>query len=252
MQAQNQTRATAFSPHDNSAVGFAGRARRCPTPLMDSPHSLPFQTLLPRPQRGGSTRVQLGSNELVLESVRGGHSLLWLDGREARRFVLGLDADGELTLQLRAPKLPVRIAPREVLAVVPGGRLRGYLQLPLVPTIVWRSSKGLEATLLELPPRDLAAEWDETDGTVYRCTSSLHVLFPMLSGEPKATVPIVIRNLGDEVLSPAFLPMQLRDADLVELRASLVVAPCRMTWNGQSWSTTKSSTVAPSAVEAQR
>lgn len=201
---------------------------------MDSPHSLPFQTPLPRPQRGGSTRVQLGSNELVLESVRGGHSLLWFDGREARRFALGLAAIGELALQLRAPQLPLRVAPREVLAIVPGARLRGYLQVPLIPTIVWRSSSG-EAVLVELPPRDLATEWDDADGALQRCTSTLHVRFPMRSGEPKATIPVVLRNDGGEVLSPAFVPIRFRDADLVESRASLVTMPRRLSWDGQVW-----------------
>ena len=205
------------------------------TAPMQTSETLHFQTPLPKPQRGGSTRVQLGCNELVLESVRGGHSLLWLDGREARRFALGLDADGLLLLQLRAPRLPICVVPREVLSIVPGGRLRGYLQVPLVPTVVWQPVGGAAVPLVELPPRELGAEWDEGEGARFRCTSSLHVRFPMRSGEASAIVPVVLRNVGDEVVSPGHLPLQLTDEDLEELRGSLVVRPRRLIWTGRSW-----------------
>lgn len=205
------------------------------TPSMETSETLHFQTPLPRPQRGGSTRVQLGCNELVLESVRGGHSLLWLDGKEARRFVLGLDADGLLLLQLRVPHLPICLVAREVLSIVPGGRLRGYLQVPLVPTVVWQPVVGAAVPLVELPPRELGAEWDEGEGARFRCTSSLHVRFPMRSGEARAIVPVVLQNVGDEVVSPGHLPLQLKDEDLQELRGSLVVRPKRLVWTGRSW-----------------
>ena len=57
-------------------------------------------------------RLRFGSSELVLECARGSHSLLWLDGREARRFALGLDRSGTLSVARRSPRLPVRIAVR--------------------------------------------------------------------------------------------------------------------------------------------
>src|SRR5687767_11334556 len=63
--------------------------------------TLPTLVPLPRPVRGGCTRVRLGSAEVILEAVRGGHSLLWTNGREARRYAIGLHRDGQLTLQLR-------------------------------------------------------------------------------------------------------------------------------------------------------
>lgn len=202
---------------------------------MDSSQTLAFQTVLPRPERGGSTRVQLGTNELVLESVRGGHSMLWLDGRESRRFVLGLGASGELLLQLRAPRLPVWVVCREVLGIVPGGRLRGYLQVPLVPTVVWRCGAAEPLTLVELPPRELAAEWDEQNGSRFRCTSSLHVRFPMRNGEARAIVPIVVKNVGDTVLSPGHLPLQFADGDLLARRGSLLLRPRRLVADGGRW-----------------
>ena len=42
-------------------------------------------------------------------------------------------------------------------------------------------------------------------------------------------------NDGDEVLSPAFVPIRFRDADLKEARASLVTTPRRIVWDGQVW-----------------
>lgn len=198
---------------------------------MDNTSSLQFETPLPRPQRGSSTRVRLGANELVLEAVRGGQSLLWSDGREARKFALGVPTAGDLWLELRAPQAPIRVALREVMAVVPGGRLRGYLQVPLVPTVVWRTVDSAPLTVVELLPRELAAEWDDAAGATCCCTSSLHVRFPMRSGDPRAIVPVVVRNLGRDLLSPPHLPVQFRDAELVALRGCLAVAPRRLLWN---------------------
>ena len=201
-------------------------------------HQLTTKTPLALPRRGDSTRVQVGANELVLEAVRGGHTLLWSDGREARRYALGLAADGDLALELRAPRLPLRIVCRELVTLVPGGRLHGYVQVPLVPTIVWQPNAGSEAVLLELAPRELAAEWDDHEGAVFRCASSLHVRLPMRSGEPRANVPVWLRNDGDTVHAPAHLPLRLADHDLVELRGSLIVRPRRLQWTGAAWRTT--------------
>lgn len=200
---------------------------------MDTFASLQFATPLPLPQRGSSTRVRLGANELVLESVRGGQSLLWSDGREARKFALAVPANGQLSLELRSPPGPLRIATREVLAIVPNGRLRGYLQVPLVPTIVWRTAGAEPLVVVDLQPRELTTEWDDAEGATFCCTSSLHVRFPMRSGDPRAVVPVVVRNLGRELLSPAHLPVRLVDAELVPLRGCLAVAPRRLLWNGK-------------------
>lgn len=202
--------------------------------VMHPAESLTYALDLARPERGASVRVQLGTQELVLEAVRGGHSLLWLDGRSSRRFVLGLPRHGDLRLELRAPRLPVHVATREVLAVAPGGRLRGYLLVPLVPTIVVR--RGSEAlALVEVAPQELAAEWDDAQGARFATTSPFLTRFPMRSGEPKAVVPLVLRNDSDRACSPEHLPVTCTCRDLVPLRGCLVVAPRRLVWNGATW-----------------
>lgn len=187
---------------------------------------------LSRPARGGGTRVQLGAAEIVLESVRGGHTLLWSDGRQARRYTLGLADEGQLTLQLKAPRLPVRVVPRDVLAVVPGGRLRGYVQVPLVPTLMWHDALGRGHALIELQPGELQAEWDDVVGHSFQSPSAWHVRFPMRNGEPRAVVPIRLVNQSAAVLSPGHLAIALSDDELTPLRGSIVAAPRRLRWLG--------------------
>jgi hypothetical protein len=204
-------------------------------PAMDASPSISLRMPLPLPSRGQSTRVRVGTSELVLESVRGGHSLLWSDGRSARRYSLGLPDDGVMELRFCAPKFPLRVVPRDVLALVPRARLSGYLQVPLVPTLRWLAGPGPGLDVIELAPNDLQAEWDESQGPWQRCASSLHVRFPMRSGEAKVVVPVHVKNLGRDVLSPPFLPLHLTDADLREKRDSIVVAPRRLVWNGEAF-----------------
>lgn len=202
---------------------------------MSSSSIINLRAPLARPLRGASTRVQLGGSELVLECVRGGHSLLWTNGRQARRFVLGLPAHGELVLELRAPKLLVCVVPREEIAVAPGGRVAGYLQVSLVPTLVWQDAAGPRHTVIELAPDDQVAEWDEQLGHALHTSSPWCVRFPMRSGEPRAVVPVRVGNRSDRLLTPASFDLRLRDAELRPLRGSLVVPPRRFEWAGERW-----------------
>lgn len=203
---------------------------------MDASPSISLRMPLPLPLRGQSSCVRVGTSELVLESVRGGYSLLWSDGRSARRYALGLPEGGLMELRFRAPKFPLRVVPRDVVVLVPRGRLAGYLHVPLVPTLCWSSGAGPALEVIELAPNELQAEWDESQGPWQRCASSLHVRFPMRSGEARVVVPVRINNLGRDVLSPPFLPLQLRDEELLERRDSIVVAPRRLVWNGEVFS----------------
>jgi hypothetical protein len=196
--------------------------------------TLPVLTKLQRPARGGSSRVQVGSHELILERGRGGDSLLWSDGREARRHALGLPDRGELLLELRVPRLPVRVVARDQLILAPGGRLHGYVQVPLVPTLLLREPLGQQRVLIELPNRELAAEWDERAGHTFRVVSPWHLRFPMRSGEPRVVVPMWLRNRGDEVESPGDLAIDLTTTPLHELRGSIVVQPQRLTWGAHA------------------
>ncbi len=195
---------------------------------MDSPAALSLIVPLPRPVRGGAARVRVGGSELVLEHARGCHSLLWSDGREARRYVLGLDARGRLTLELRAPRLPLRVVPREAWEIVPAARLRGYLTAPLVPPIVWRAGGGTPKTLVELHPRGLAGAFHERDGHAFRCAVTWLSRFPVRTGEPQVVVPLRLYNRTRAPICPGELAIELDDAHLVPLRGAIVVRPQRI------------------------
>lgn len=193
------------------------------------PAELARSVPLPRPASGAASRVQLGRAELVLEHGRGGYSLLWSDGREARRYVLGLHDKGQLSVELRAPRHALRLVPREVVTIVPGARLRGYVTVPLVPTVVWRDGPGKSHTLLELHPKGLQGLWDERRGAhALRCPVSWLSRFPFRSGEPQAIVPLRLYNDGVDAWSPSELAFDLCDDDLVNLRGVLLVRPRRV------------------------
>jgi hypothetical protein len=197
-------------------------------PSMDATSSLPLRVPLPRPARGSCSRVQLGSSELILESVRGAHSLLWSNGRNARRYVLGLAPHGELVLQLRAPSLPLRIVPREPITLVPGARVAGYVHVGLVPTLSWQDGAGPARELVVLHPDELAAEWDEANGHTLHGASPWYARFPMRNGEPRAIVPVRLANASGAPWSPPHFELELHDAELRSLRGSIVVAPRRV------------------------
>jgi hypothetical protein len=189
---------------------------------------------LPRPSPGAASRVQLGRAELVLEHSNGSYSLLWSDGREARRYVLGLSNLGQLRIELRAPKLPVRIVPRELLTIVSKARIRGFMTVPLIPTLVWHDGRNQPQTLIELLQPNLQSHWDESSGHSIRSASSWLVRFPFQTGEPQIVVPLRLYNATSELACPGHLELKINDEDLVELRGSIVVRPRRLHWSGSS------------------
>ncbi|MBL9078992.1 MAG: hypothetical protein JNL08_15920 [Planctomycetes bacterium] len=201
---------------------------------MDSAADATLSQPLPRPRRGGSTRVRFAGGELVLEATRGGHALLWLDGTRSRRFALGLAAEGELRVCLAAPRLPVRVVTRDTLTLAPKSRLHGYVQVPLVPMLFWHAPGAALQRLVELPRDELAAEWDDRDGTVYRCTSPFHVRYPVPAPTPRANVPVWLANPTETTASPGYVPLLLRDEDLRELRGGIATAPVRLRWTGHA------------------
>ena len=201
---------------------------------MDSPAVPSLIVPLPSPARGESARVRVGNAELVLEHARGAHALVWSDGRQVRRFVLGLGSQGQLAVALRAPRLPVQVVPREAITIVPGARVRGYVLVPLVPTLVWQRGDQQRA-LFELVPDGLRALWDEDVGHVHRTNSTWMSRFPHRSDEPRAVVPVRLANTGDEPVCPAHLLLRVHDADLRPLRGAFVLPPQRLLWRDRAF-----------------
>ena len=188
---------------------------------------------LPRPERGGSSRFRLGRLELILEPVRGGYTLLCSDGNSARTWSLGLAADGELWIASRLPRWPLRMGLRETLALVPKSRVRGYLNVPLVPTLFWRRSGHADAQVCELLPNSLTAEWEEASSmVVQRVVSPFLQRLPLPDDQLRAIVPVTIRNESESVQSPETLPLLLSDEDLGACRQHLVSRPQRLCVDG--------------------
>jgi hypothetical protein len=187
------------------------------------------------PARGSSVRARLGRYEFVLEGVRGGHSLLWSDGQQARRYALGLGAFTSLQLDLQPPRHPCRIVVRESLVLGPGGRLRGYVQVPLLPVLFGVTATGQRAPLLELGNQELAGEWDDARGMLFRIGTPWHVRFPMPSGEPRAVLPLWLKNVAAEVAQPADFVVSIAPDELVEARGSLLLRPRRLRWLAGQW-----------------
>jgi hypothetical protein len=127
----------------------------------------------------------------------------------------------------------VRLGFRETLVLAPGGRLRGYVQVPLIPTLFGLREGGAPVRLVEFTTGELAPEWDEANGLLLRTTGSWLVRFPMPTGEPRVVVPLRLRNDDAAVASPGECELLLRPEDLVELRGALITAPRRLAWNGQ-------------------
>ena len=178
---------------------------------------------LTRPAHGQATRVQVGRADLVLENRRGSYTLLWSDGRESRRYVLGLADRGHLSVELRAPRLPLACIPRDTLTLVGGARLRGYVTIPLVPTVVWRTRPDTPEVVLELLPEDLHGLWQEERGHSFRVAVNWMTRFPFASGAALCVVPLFLKNKGDQLVCPASIDLQLHDAELTELRGTLVL-----------------------------
>lgn len=192
---------------------------------MDAPDRLARRTALPRPNPGGATRVRCGPCDGLLERARGGYAFLWSDGRTGQRVNLGVADTGELALVLAPPRVAVRVALRDPLVLAPEGRVRGYVAVPLVPTLLWRDEHGVDHVLREFTPSDLGSEWDERVGHVLVATSPWFARFPTRLGDLRAVVPLRLRHGGRAPFEPEWLPIGLAAEELTELRGALVARP---------------------------
>jgi len=122
--------------------------------------------------------------------------------------------------------------PRDTLTLVGGARLRGYVTIPLVPTVVWRKRPDTPEVVMELMPEDLHGLWDEERGHSFRVAVNWMTRFPFASGAALCVVPLFLKNTGEQLVCPASIDLKLQDAELAELRGTLVVRPRRITWGG--------------------
>ncbi|MFN9756190.1 MAG: hypothetical protein ACK58X_07230 [Planctomycetota bacterium] len=191
---------------------------------MDDAPILRLSTPLPLPSRGGLVRARCGPCEALLEPVRGGFAFLWSDGRTAQRLHLGLAAAGDLRLELRPPGEPVAVTPQEPVLVAPAARVRGYLLVPVVPTLVWQPAGGEPVALHAFAPPALAAEWRLGAGHGFVATSPWCARFPARAASLlQAVLPVRIRNDGPRPHDVAAVPIE-RDSVLHACRGGLAFA----------------------------
>jgi hypothetical protein len=217
---------------------------------MDDAPALRPRTPLPLPARGGVVRVRCGPFEALLEPVRGGFVFVWSDGRQAQRLHLGLCVGGQLHLELRSPHGRVNVTPREPVVVAPGARVRGYLVVPLVPTLVWRGADGVEAPLHAFAPDVLAAEWHAESGHGFAVMSPWCARFPAhASNQLQAVLPVRVRNDRRSPHEVAAVPLAA-DAALVACRGGLVFAVADVVVDGDRLAPNVRERRAPSAKPA--
>lgn len=188
------------------------------------------------PQPGDTVRVERGRLHLLLEHKRGGFLLVSHDGVRSRRYWLGLPSEGTLELRVRPPDHRVQVSVQDLLCLAPGGRLRGYVAVPVVHRLVWVRPDGATQALVDLPPPDLQTAWlgeGEGGGYAHSAASPFFAERRGVETELASLVPVSVRNASDVVVRPPHLSITLRERDLLSLDGRLMAAPRRIVFSSE-------------------
>lgn len=194
----------------------------------------PFNVLrqpVPLPLPGETVRVERGRLHLLLEHKRGGCLLVSHDGVRSRRYWLGLPSNGTLELRVRPPDHRVQVSVVDILCLAPGGRLRGYVVVPVVHRLVWVRPDGAAQALVDLPPPDLETAWlgeGEGGGYAHSTTSPFFAERRGVEADLSSLVPVSVRNDSDLVVRPPHLAITLRERDLLSVDGRIMAAPRRI------------------------
>ncbi len=195
------------------------------------------------PREGERATFQKGPLSLLIESHRGGLCVRTPHGNDLpndqaadprtppKRHFLGLPKDGYLELAVRSPDYRVRVHLTDRLTVVPDGRLRGYLTVPLPHRLSWRRPDGRTDALLEVAPKELRTAWlgeGALGGYIHDAHSAFHIDRRGVRADTVALVPVVIINHSDHVLSPEVLTISILDRDIQELDGQIITSPRRL------------------------
>jgi len=188
------------------------------------------------PMLGETVRVERGRLHLLLERRRGGYLLVSHDGVSSRRFWLGLPHAGTLELRVRPPEHRVQVNVQDLLCLAPGGRLRGYVAVPVLHRLVWVRPDGIAQALVDLPPPDLQTAWlgeGEGGGYAHSAASPFFAERRGLGVDLGSLVPVSVRNDSDVVVRPPHLAITLRERDLWSLDGRVVAAPRRIVFTSE-------------------
>ncbi len=201
-----------------------------PTGMTHPPGSL-LRMILELPAIGEKAAFRKGPLELRLENHHGGLCVLSGRAESEQRHFLGLPEAGQLELLVRAPEHRVKVLMRDRLTLASGGRLHGYVTVPMPHRLVWRSAKGAVEPLLEVAPKELAMSWlgeGPEGGYVHDCGSSFHLERQGICADTMAIVPVVLWNDGEHMITPESLTLSIRDRDLREFDGQIVTSPRRL------------------------
>jgi hypothetical protein len=121
--------------------------------------------------------------------------------------------------------------PLDPIALAPGGRLRGYVFVPLVPTVELRRAGHGPEVLAEILPPGLSAEWDEANGFLLRAESPFVLRAPVPTEHMRVVVPLVLRNGTARSQQVGAIPVHVTGAELVAMRRQWFAAPRRLVWS---------------------
>lgn len=204
--------------------------------MSESPQTTPTEESLlcmrlPIPAVGEATTIRKGLLELHLENHRGGLCLLTPQPQQPQRHFLGVPRKGSLELIVRAPDHRVRVHLLDRLTLAPGGRLRGYVSVPLPHRLMYCRPNGKTEPLLDVVPKELQTSWlgeGADGGYVHDTDSTFHLDRRDVAADTIALVPVVISNHSHHAISPEYLTVSIRERDIRELDGQIVTSPRRL------------------------
>jgi hypothetical protein len=187
----------------------------------------------------GSTTLDLGCRQLVVERRRGAILVWWHDGSGRVERTLGLpNQPGRLELWLRPPPHPLHVQLSCPVWLVSGGRVHGYLQLPAAYELAWTDAKARNPVALQTltAVRGMKLAWsDDPAGGHYRmhCESRLHEAPVGPHGDLTwIWTPVRLSYRGPDVLTVQTITIELEVGELWRRRGHLLAMPRRFRFGG--------------------
>ena len=183
------------------------------------------------PREGRPVQLALGERQVVLERRFGGVLLVSHDGAQVTERVLGLpQGGGHLELEARPPDHPLELELTTDILLLGGGRVRGYLPLPVHWHLMFHGLDG-SVRLQSFAPPGLRLLWrdgGERGGYALRCSAPLVARPGGPVGDASLCwLPVRIQNRGFSALRPPRLELRVVPEELWVARGRILARPRR-------------------------